>query len=344
MCDVWPIFKCLRILKICLGLKSNAYAFDSPSRSGRAHIMSLSRELTGADKSVRSQVVLASLDGSSDKQASECVWKENGFFGELKADFSIHNKDFSENALVYVNQAYLSIKDGEPIVYCDFAIIEQLIPMKNWPEDMDLESNRNYVKMYAPDYDHQSGKFLGVKENLAYIMIRNEEHETFFTYGFSAEHVSILFCYSRQCMPNVFKGTSFNTHKLQNIAEAKEGMSDIFFYLPSITDRKESVNRYRDQVYLVPVTCTLADTSKFSPEGYSFNPVDLDKDEETEECSSARQTVIEFFRNAAKFSNSNFIQNVYALIKEKNIDHFTLKWAPSIPQSKVDMGRFSTSF
>ena len=66
-------------------------------------------------------------------------------------------------------------------------------------------------------------------------------------------------------MPNVFKGTAFNTHKLQNIAEAKEGMSDIFFYLPSITDRKESVNRYHDQVYLVPVTCT-----KFSPEGYDF--------------------------------------------------------------------------
>ena len=95
-------------------------------------------------------------------------------------------------------------------------------------------------------------------------------------------------------MPNVFKGTAFNTHKLQNIAEAKEGMSDIFFYLSSITDRKESVNRYRDQVYLFPVTCTLADISKFSPEGYDFNPADLDKDEQTEECHGARQTLSSF--------------------------------------------------
>ena len=306
--------------------------------------MSLSRELTEADRSVRSQVVLASLDNNGDKRASECVWKENGFFGELKTDFSIHKKDFPENCLVYINQAYLSTKDGEPIVYCDFAVVGQLVPMKSSAENLDLEANKNYVKMYAPDYDHQSGKFLRVKENLAYIMIRNEEQETFFIYGFSAEHASILFCCSRQCIPNGFKGTAFNTHKLQNIAEAKEGMSDIFFYLPSITDRKKSVNRYRDQVYLAPVSCTLSDICKFSPEGYSFNPAHLDMHEETEECHSARQTVIEFFRNAVKFSNSNLIQNVYTLIKEKSIDHSALKWADSMPQIKVDMGRFSTSF
>ena len=197
--------------------------------------MSLSRELTEADRSVRSQVVLASLDGDSNKIASECIWKETGFFGELKADFSIHKKDFPENTLVYINQAYLSTKDGEPIVHCDYSVIGQLVPMKNSPDDFDLESNRNYLKMYAPDYDHQTGKFLGIKENLAYIMLRNEERETFFTYGFDSEHASILFGYSGQCMPNVFKGTAFNIHKFQNIAEAKEGKSDIFFYLPSIT-------------------------------------------------------------------------------------------------------------
>ena len=127
-------FECFEKFKLCLGLKPNVYSFDSPStsgNSGRANIMSLSRELTEADRSVRSQEVLASLDDSSDKRASQCVWKENGFFGELKADVSVHKKDFPENALVYANQAYLSTKDGEPIVYCNFAIIGQLVPMKN---------------------------------------------------------------------------------------------------------------------------------------------------------------------------------------------------------------------
>ena len=199
-------------------------------------------------------------------------------------------------------------------------MIGQLVGLKNSPEDLD-ESDRRHTKMYSPLYDHQSGKFLGVKENIAYITIRNEEQEAFFTYGYDAEHASILYCYSRQCMPNVFRGTAFNTHnKLHNVAEAKEGFSNIFFNLPSITDRKESANRYRDQVSLVPVTCTDDDISKFSPQGYKFNPAHLDLDSETDENTCARETVIEFFHNAVKFSNSNLTQNVYALIKEKNID------------------------
>ena len=320
--------------------------FDSPAPSRRANIMSLSRELTEADRSVRSQVAVANLSDSSDKRASESVWQENGFFGELKADFSIHKKDFPENALIYINQAYLSSKDGEPVVYCDYVIVGQLITLKSSPDDLDsaVRDDRSLVKMYAPDYDHKSGKFLGVNETLANKMIRNEEQETFFTYGFSAEHASILYCYSRQSMPNVFKGTAFNTRKLQNYAESKARMSDIFFYLPSISDTKEDINRYRDQIALVPVTCTSTDISKFAPEGYEFNPSDLDKDAEEEACCSARQTIYEFFKNAVTFSNSNLIQNVYALIKNKNIDQSTLKWASSMAQSKVDMGRFSTSF
>ena len=148
-------------------------------------------------------------------------------------------------------------------------------------------------------------------------MIRNEEQEAFFTYGYDAEHSSILYCYSRQCMPNGFRGTAFNTHKPQNVAEAKEGFSNIFFYLPSITDRKEVINRYRDQVSLVPVTCNADDISKFSPQGYVFNPAHLDLDPETKDNSRTRETVINFFHNAVKFSNSNLTQNVYALIKEK---------------------------
>ena len=106
--------------------------------------MSLSRELTEADKSVRSQVVLASLNNDNDKRVSERLWSGNGFFGELRADFSIHKKDFPENALIYISQAYLSTKDGEPIVYCDYIIIGQLVALKNSPEDLD-ESDRRYV-------------------------------------------------------------------------------------------------------------------------------------------------------------------------------------------------------
>ena len=220
--------------------------FDSPAPSGRANIMLLTRELTEADQSVRSQVVVANLGDSSDKRASERVWQENGLFGELKADFSLYKKDFPENALIYINQDYLSSKDGELVVYCGYAIVGQLITLKSSSDDLDsaVRDDRNLVKIYAPDYDHKSGKFLGVKKSLAYIMVRNEEQETFFTYGFSVEHASILYCYSRQSMFNVFKGTAFNTHTSSKIMpKLKQECLTFFFTCPvSPIEKKISID------------------------------------------------------------------------------------------------------
>ena len=90
-------------------------------------------------------------------------------------------------------------------------------------------------------------------------------------------------------------------------------MSDICFYLPSITDRKEDINRYKDMVSLVPVTSTISDISVFSLEVYEFNPKNLDQIGKKLEC--ARETLYAYFKNVAKVSN--LIQNTYALMKKK---------------------------
>ena len=171
--------------------------------------------------------------------------------------------------------------------------------MKNPPENLDEavsnDETDTLVKMYTPMYDNVNGNFLGVKETLGYIMLRNEPEETFLTYGFSAEHSNILFCFSKQPMPNIFRGTAFNSHKLETFAENKAKRSNLFFYLPFITDRKEAINRYKDQVSLVPVTPTA--------------------------CANARLTLYRHFADVCKVSNANLMQNVYALIKDKSIDH-----------------------
>ena len=77
----------------------------------------------------------------------------------------------------------------------------------------------------------------------------------------------------KQPMPNMFRGTSFNSHKLESYVENKAKSSNLFFYLPSITDRKEQINRYKDQGSLVPVSSTIADFEIFTPEGNRFNPL-----------------------------------------------------------------------
>ena len=296
--------------------------------SQKTNIMCLSRELSDADRTVRPQMIVANMD-DKEKRSSESVWTENGYFGDINPDFSIHKKDFPENALLYANQTYLTVKDGDTIIYCDYAILGQIIPLKNPPENLDEavsnDETNTLVKMYTPMYDNLNGKFLGVKETLGYIMLRNEPEETFLTYGFSADHSNILFCFSKKLMPNIFHGTAFNSHKLETFAENKAKRSDLFFYLPSITDRKEAINRYKDQVSLAPVTSAIADICKFAPECYEFDPIHLDQSMTGEACANAWLTLYRYFANVCKVSNADLMQNVYALIKDKSIDHSTLK-------------------
>ena len=156
---------------------------------------------------------------------------------------------------------------------------------------------------------------------------------------------SILYCYSRQLMPNIFKGTAFNCHNLLSVAEGKPTLSNLFFFLPSITDRKEEINRYKDQVALVPITFTIEDLCKYSPrEDYTFNPAHLEAGVDKEEALLATQTIEKWFHTAARMSNNNLRQNVLALVKKEGLNQEDLEWAPSLPQSKVEKGKFALGF
>ena len=276
----------------------------------KSNIMCLSRELTEADRQIRSQVNVAETSDKDLNVSSERVWEENGYFGDINPDFSIHKRDFPENALTYINQSYLTVKDGNAIIYCDYVLLGQILSLKNLPENFDEalanDETKTLVKMFVPEYDRNNGKFLGVKETLGYIMLRNEAEETFFIYGYKAEHANVLCCYSKQPMPNIFRGTSFISHKLESYAENKAKSSNLFFYLPSITDRKEQTKRYKEQVSLVPVSSTIADFEIFAPEGYSFNPLHLNLSSEDESCKNARLTLYGYLANACKVSNANF--------------------------------------
>ena len=286
-------------------------------------------------------MVVANIEGA--EKVGKQVWQKDGFFGKINPDYSTHKNDFPENCLCYINQAYLTVKDRDTMIYCDYAILAQIVVFRSPPEgenvDELIKNDKKLVKIYMPMYDTPTGKFLGVKESVGYIMIRNQEDEVLLSYGYSSEHAAALYCYQKQPIPNIFRATAFNTHKLSNYLESKAEMSDICFYLPSTTDRKVDINRYKDMVSLIPVTSTIADISVFSPDVYSFNPKHLDEGGKNLECS--RETLYSYFKNVDKVSNSNLIQNTYALMKKKGIAHSSLKWAPSLPQAKVDYSKFS---
>ena len=223
-------------------------------------------------------------------------------------------------------------------------ILGQVIPLRNPPEDLDnyISKEDHLVKMYVALYDNNDGRFLGVKETAGYVMLKDDWDETFWTYGFNVEKSSLLYCYSKQPMPNVFRGTAFNVYSNEMLSERdRNEYSKIFFYLPSITDRKEKINQYRDQVSLTPVDCKLEKFEDFSPSGYAFNPSHLQPSHP--KYTDAKSTLYKFFENSIEVSNANLIQNVYSLMKKKNIKS-DLTWGVNMTQKKIDNEKFKLGY
>ena len=89
-----------------------------------------------------------------------------------------------ENTLFYVNQGYRAMKDGKKCYYKDLYIIGQIMPLAQQPADVEsYECNPNEVKMLRALYDLQSGRFLGLKQCVALITVRDDDNKQFFDYG-----------------------------------------------------------------------------------------------------------------------------------------------------------------
>ena len=210
---------------------SNVFLESEPSQSTKisapkANIFSLSKEFSDSEKTIRSKMVVTNIEGVEkvDKQ----VWQKDGYFAKINPDYSTHKNDFLENCLCYINQAYLMVKERDTMIYCDYAILAQIVVFRAPPEgeniDELIKNDKKLEKIYMPMYDTATGKFLGIKESVGYIMIRNQEDEVFLSYRYSSEHAVALYCYQKQPIPNIFRGTAFSTHKLSYYLESKAEM------------------------------------------------------------------------------------------------------------------------
>ena len=72
-----------------------------------------SKEATNTDPSFKMQMMLS----------IEKIWSSNGFFGDLKRDFTIKKANLPENTLVYCNQGTIStLKVVDYAIYFDYVI------------------------------------------------------------------------------------------------------------------------------------------------------------------------------------------------------------------------------
>ena len=82
------------------------------------------------------------------------------------------------------------------------------------------------------------------------------------------EKSSVLYSVAKERIPNAFVSTCFKKHFREIIDERHQGeeFSTLFHFLPSIIDRKEKIDQFRDNVNLDPADCSLLNSFSFDPE------------------------------------------------------------------------------
>ena len=150
----------------------------------------------------------------------------------------------------------------------------------------------------------------------------NEVKLIFFSYGFDLDKSSVLYSTSKQKNSDAFISTSFRKHYSEIIYDRRERkrkeFSTLFYYLPSITDRKETINLHKNNANLTPIYCPLMLIESFaSKKGTSFNPQLLNSTN-PEHRNPQVEMLYGLFRQIAEYSNNNLVRNAdYLLAKNK---------------------------
>ena len=206
-------------------------------------MMLLSKESINKDQQLKKQMLVSFQDVKS--KGTEKVWQESGFFDERRGGLTISKANFPENTFVYASQAPVStVKGGERAIYVEFVVLAQLIPIANPDPSINLDTyefKENETLLYMFVYNKATGLCSGLTKKLARITLRGEVNERFYSYGYSKENSSVLYCTMKHPLPNVFHCTTFKKRHgdLLNENQNKQKLSKMYLYLPSTLDRKE---------------------------------------------------------------------------------------------------------
>ena len=303
-------------------------------------MMLLSKEMTDKDRSMKTQLLIKSED---EKLSGERVWKENGFFKDIRPELNLEKVNMPENTIYYVNQTFLStVKNGEIAMYVQNFIIGQLIFAANQPNDIsEYVCLPNEVKLLSCVYDLESGEFKGVRLQLAYIVLRGDEHEIFFSYGYEKSKSKVLYSYSKQQIPDAFISTSFKKHFNEIINEKKddENSSSLFYFLPSISDRKESINQWKNNPSLVPTDLTINFIQTFSSQNEKFQP-DLLNSSDNKLRDPQVEMLYGVFKHIAQVSNQNLERNIAYLNLKQNRNSNEMEWS----NNRFDSSKFKLTY
>ena len=148
----------------------------------------------------------------------------------------------------------MTVKENKKNFYCDFFILRQLVEVANPPEDISTyQLKEGEVEMVRPKYNPDTVEFLGLYEMVGFIVARASPKELFFKYRYDCEKSKVLYWHYRR-IPNSFSGIIFNRHcTMTESGKVDSEKSNIYFFLSSITDRSEEINKYLNDVWISPI-------------------------------------------------------------------------------------------
>ena len=307
----------------------------------KANMLLFSKEMTDKDKSMKTQLMINNSNKQENKLSGEKIWKKDGFFKDVRADLNLEKVNIPENCLFYCNQGFLStVKSGEIAMYLHNFIIGQLIIAANQPKDISTYiCSKNEVKLLSCVYEIESGQFKGIREQVAFIVLRGDADETFLSYGFDKIKSKLLYSFSKQQIPNAFVSVAFKKHFEQIMSDdRRDEFSSLFYFLPSVSDRKEEINQHKNNVSLSPVDITVDFIESFSVgEKVSFRPDLLDSSDEKERKPQT-EMLYGLFKHMATVSNQNLERNIVHL----NISQgrHEMEWS----NSKFDSSKFKLTY
>ena len=77
----------------------------------------------------------------------------------------------------------------------------------------------------------ENGLYRRLKKLLANIILRDDEVETFYSYGYDKERSKILYCLNKQPLPNIFQSTAFKKYISYLLDQKNLQFSKIFMFL-----------------------------------------------------------------------------------------------------------------
>ena len=226
-------------------------------------------------------------------------------------------------------------------MYVQNFIIGQLIFAANQPKDiLQYECLPNEVKLLSCVYDLETGEFKGVRLQLAYIILRGDEQELFLSHGFDKSKSKVLYSYSKQQIPDAFVSTSYKKHFNEIMNEKRnEDSSSLFYFLPSISDRKESINQWKNNPSLVPIDFTIDFIQSFSTQNEKFRR-DLLNSTDSKLRDPQVEMLYSVFRHIAQVSNQNLERNIAYLNLKQNRSSTEMEWS----NNRFDSSKFKLTY